>query len=720
MRKLVLFFLTLAAIAWSAPSPARAQSSALGPQGTAAALSRTAIVGFTASLTGNVNVESTRQTNGIKMWVDDVNKAGGIRLADGSAVTVDIRFYDDESNKDRVQQLYTRLINEDRADFLISPYSSGLTDAAAVIAEQYGRVMVTAGASSDSTHDKGYSLAFMTYTPASRYLTGAFDVLAHLDPAAKRVAIVHERDKFSTDVATAAKSHGEAKGYEIVLFEGYASGTTDFAPFINRMPGDVDAIMGGGHFADTSTFARQLAEKGIHAKFIALLVAPPEPRFGELGAAALGVIGPSQWESTVKYSPEAARAAGLPWHGPSVGDFVARYRERFGDTPSYHGAGGYAAGLILEQAIARAGSLETAKVKAALDGTDMLTFFGHTKYDTSAKRHGRQVGHEMVYIQWQKDEQGRLVKRVVWPEDASTANPLYPARDQAAAGPSQLLTSLVDGLMLGFVYGLAAMGMTLIWGILRIINLSHGAVIALGMFASYFLFTHLGVNPYVGLVAVAGAGLLLGLLIYPVAVHRVIHAPHHLTTLLATFAVNMIFIGLGTALLTTTPRNIDYSLGTARLGPVALPGTRLMAALMAILVASALTLFLRRTRLGKAIRAVASNRASAELMGIPSSRVLALSFGLGTMLAAASGALIATFFPFTILSGESYQLKSFVIGVLGGLGNPIGALAGGLLLGMLEGLIPIFLPVSWVPVVEFALFVLVLLLRPSGLMGART
>jgi len=132
-----------------------------------------------------------------------------------------------------------------------------------------------------------------------------------------------------------------------------------------------------------------------------------------------------------------------------------------------------------------------------------------------------------------------------------------------------------------------------------------------------------------------------------------------------------------------------------------------------------LYLFLYFTRPGKAIRAVANNRTASELMGIPSSRVLALSFGLGTMMAAVAGGLIATFFPFTILSGGPYELKSFVICVLGGLGNPLGALVGGLLLGGLEGLIPTFMPVSWVPVVEFGLFVLVLLVRPSGLFGAK-
>ena len=117
--------------------------------------------------------------------------------------------------------------------------------------------------------------------------------------------------------------------------------------------------------------------------------------------------------------------------------------------------------------------------------------------------------------------------------------------------------------------------------------------------------------------------------------------------------------------------------------------------------------------------AAETDTAAAELMGIPSSHILALAFGLGTMLAAVAGGLTSTFFPFTILSGATYQLKSFVICVLGGLGNPLGALVGGLFLGALEGIVPTFMPVSWVPVVEFVLFVLVLVVKPTGLLGSK-
>ncbi len=389
---------------------------------------KTLVLGFTASQTGAQNVSSVRQGNGLNLWLNEVNEAGGIVLSDGTAVQFEPVFYDDESNKDRVQELYTRLTTEDNADFLISPYSSGLTDAAAVIAEQYGKVMITTGAASDATYMKGYTLVFQAYTPASRYLTGAVDLLAKLDPNVKKVAFVNENDKFSTDVVNAAKEYAESKGYEIVLFEGYDSETTDFGPFINKiLDSGAEAIMGGGHFQDGSTFARQLYDKQVSTNYFALLVAPPEPDFADLGDAALGVIGPSQWEPLAAFTPESAEEAGLEWFGPLGDEFVQAYEAAYnGEEPSYHSAGGYVAGLILQKAIIDADSTDPMAVKEALDKMDVLTFYGRIKFDTSAEAHGLQIGHDMVYIQWQKDSAGNLAKQVVWPLEGATAETLYP------------------------------------------------------------------------------------------------------------------------------------------------------------------------------------------------------------------------------------------------------------------------------------------------------
>lgn len=278
---------------------------------------------------------------------------------------------------------------------------------------------------------------------------------------------------------------------------------------------------------------------------------------------------------------------------------------------------------------------------------------------------------------------------------------------------------MIDGLLLGAVYGLAAIGLTLIWGVMNIINLTHGAMVALGMFGVYLLVAQFGLHPYATLPPVAVGGFVVGVAVYWMAVHRVIDRPP-LMSLLATFAVNMVLIGAGTALWSTSPYNVAFTLPGIAWQGYTFTGGHMMAAMVAIMVASGLYLFMRHTMLGKAVRAVASNRQAAELMGIASHRVLAIAFGLGIALAAVAGGLIATLFPFTILSGSEYQLKSFVVTVLGGLGNPAGALLGGLLLGLVEGGVTPFIAVSWTPVIEFVLFVLVLVAFPQGLFGRKT
>jgi ABC-type branched-subunit amino acid transport system substrate-binding protein len=387
----------------------------------------TVVVGYTTSQTGKYNVSSLRQVNGLMLWMNEVNDAGGIELSDGTVVAFDHKTYDDESTTERVQELYTRLATEDNADLLISPYSSGLTAAASLIAEQYGKIMITTGAASDSNYKEGYTLVFQAYTPASRYLTGAVDLLAHVDPNVKKLAFVYENDKFSTDVVNAAKEYAETQGYEIVLFEGYDTETKDFGPFINKiLDSGAEAIMGGGHFQDGSTFARQIHEKEVDIKYFALLVAPPEPDFADLGDAAVGIIGPSQWEPLAAFTPESAQEAGLEWFGALGKDFVAAYEAAYDEEPSYHSMGGYAAGQILQRAIMDADSTDPDAIKAAMDGMDMLTAYGRVKFDTSAEAHGLQTGHSMIYIQWQKDDAGNLVKQVVWPLEGKTADTLYP------------------------------------------------------------------------------------------------------------------------------------------------------------------------------------------------------------------------------------------------------------------------------------------------------
>ena len=195
-----------------------------------------------------------------------------------------------------------------------------------------------------------------------------------------------------------------------------AGSTTDFSPIINKMiASKATALLGGGHYADGATLARQLHEQKANLKWVTLLVAPDSPKFAQLGDAADGISVPSQWEPQVTFKPD---------FGPTPAAFTKEFTEKFKIAPGYHAAGGYAAGLILQHAIEQANSIDPAKVTEALNKMDVTTFFGKTKFSTGAKNHGLQIGHEMVLAQWQK-KNGKLVKEIVWPKAAKTANIMY-------------------------------------------------------------------------------------------------------------------------------------------------------------------------------------------------------------------------------------------------------------------------------------------------------
>jgi ABC-type branched-subunit amino acid transport system substrate-binding protein len=387
---------------------------------------QTVVIGFTSSLTGSQEVSSKRQVNGFNLWMEQVNEAGGIELSNGTIIKFASHTYDDESNAERVQELYTRLVTEDGSDFLISPYSSGLTSAASIVAEQNGVVMITAGAADDDAYKTGNTSLFQLYTPGSLYMSSTVDMLKELDPEAK-IALVHESDKFSTGVAEGIKPYLEENGFEIVLEEGYASDTADFGPIVNKIAGSgATVLLGGGHYNDGTALARALYDRKIGLKFVYLLVAPADTKFPELGDAALGIATSSQWELAATHTEEEAANLGVEWFGPAGEDFAAAYEAAYGDPPTYHAAGGYAAGLVLQKAILDADSTEAEAVKAALNGMDIMTFYGHIKFDTSEEAHGLQIAHKMVVAQWQKNDAGELIREIVAPADVATTDPLYP------------------------------------------------------------------------------------------------------------------------------------------------------------------------------------------------------------------------------------------------------------------------------------------------------
>ena len=375
----------------------------------------TITVGFTASRTGPLNVDSTGQERGYQFWRDEVNAKGGIKVG-GKSYKIKFVSYDDQSVGGRVQQLYTRLINQDKAQFLFSPYSSGLVAPAAVITEQYGKIMVDSGGAEEKPFMLGNKHLFMVISSAAHYLSGAIQALKANNPHAK-IAMVYSDDPFSKTVLTAAQEQAKEAGFDVVMYESYAPSTTDFGPIVNKIvSSNADAFLGGGHYSDGATLARQMHDQKANMKWISILVAPADDKFAELGPAALGVTVPSQWELQVNYKPD---------FGPTTQVFAKAFEAEFHHKADYHAASGYTSGVVLQHAIEKAGSIDPEKVTAALNATDITTFFGHIKFATDPGHHGLQATHEMVLAQWQMVN-GKLGRQVVWPTAAKSADLVYP------------------------------------------------------------------------------------------------------------------------------------------------------------------------------------------------------------------------------------------------------------------------------------------------------
>jgi branched-chain amino acid transport system permease protein len=283
-----------------------------------------------------------------------------------------------------------------------------------------------------------------------------------------------------------------------------------------------------------------------------------------------------------------------------------------------------------------------------------------------------------------------------------------------------VLSSLVNGILLGGLYALVALGLTLIFGVMKVINFAHGSLMMLAMYATFMLASRFGVDPYVSLLLTVPAGFGLGYAIERSVIAPVLGAAEH-NQLLMTLGLALFLDNLALVLFKADPRTllVSYSQQTAPLGPLRLNLPRVLAFAGALAITAALALFLKRTDLGKALRAAAEEREGAALVGIPVPRVHAVAFGLGTACVAAAGTMAVPFFYVSPEVGSTFVITAFVVVVLGGLGSFPGALLGGVLVGVVESLGGLFLHGSLAQIGIFALFIVILLVRPAGLLGAR-
>jgi branched-chain amino acid transport system permease protein len=277
---------------------------------------------------------------------------------------------------------------------------------------------------------------------------------------------------------------------------------------------------------------------------------------------------------------------------------------------------------------------------------------------------------------------------------------------------------LVNGVLLGGLYAVMALGLALVWGVLNIVNLAHGAFIMLGGYLSWHLYNYLGIDPFLGLPITAVVMFGLGYVLQRGMLNLIVRAPMF-NTLLITFGLEVVLTYLAQLAFSADFRTINpsYAGSSIALGPVVVPVARLMAFGVAVALTVGMWLFLLHSRLGRAIRATAQNLVAARLYGVEPRHLYAITFGIGIGLAGAAGGLYGTVSQIDPYIGATLTAKSFAIAIIGGLDNPLGVLVGGLVLGIIESLTVLYVGATFGDVASFGVLVLVLIFRPSGLLG---
>jgi branched-chain amino acid transport system substrate-binding protein len=382
----------------------------LGPLAVVAALAALAVaslpadaqgpirIGASLSLTGTYAKLGKYQHEGYQLCVKEANAKGGLL-----GRKIDMVVYDDQSTPATAVRLYEKLITEDKVEAVMGPYSSPVSEAAANVTEKYQKVMVMPLAATTSIFKKGRKYIFMVISPAEVYMDGLIDIAAKR--GLKTVAILNEDTLFTKTAALGTAEAAKKRGLQVVFTEAYPKGNQDFSAVLSKIKAaNPDVLAAATYFDDAVAIVRQMKELNIAPRMLGVTVGGDLPEFYDLlKQNAEYIYGATQWEHTLPYPGNTA--------------FFEAYKKEFGREPVYHSAAGYAGCVIYLEAVKRAGTLDSDKVRDTLRKLELKTAFGDYKVDQD----GFQTAHKMVMTQWQDGK-----KVTVWPDELATGKVRFP------------------------------------------------------------------------------------------------------------------------------------------------------------------------------------------------------------------------------------------------------------------------------------------------------
>ncbi|HXM55667.1 MAG TPA: amino acid ABC transporter substrate-binding protein [Candidatus Dormibacteraeota bacterium] len=369
------------------------------------------LIGAALALTGSMAAEGQLTEQGYQMWQDWVNEQGGIEVG-GVRHRVQLLLRDDQSKPDLSGALATDLVKGSGVQFLLGPYGSDSTSAVAVAAEQYQVPLVEPAGAAQAIFSHGYRFTFGIPSLTDRYMAGIMEMVSHLTPRPRTVALLAADDRFSQEVAESVKAGAPAEGLDVVLGLRYPAGSTDVTALVAKAAAaQPDILINSGHLAEAVAIHRAARALSLDAKVFAYSVGPSTPEFvAQLGPDADYVFVGAQWTPQLRYRPQMYL---------TTPEYIAAYKLRFRtlQDPPYQAAQATAAGLALQRAIENAGSMQPLAVRDALAGLDVMTFYGRLKFDSR----GANVYKPMVVEQIQHSRH-----HTVYPPTVADTGPAYP------------------------------------------------------------------------------------------------------------------------------------------------------------------------------------------------------------------------------------------------------------------------------------------------------
>jgi branched-chain amino acid transport system substrate-binding protein len=388
--------------ATTAAAPTQAAPAAAGP-------TETLRLGAAVALTGPVSKEGNLVKDGYDVWMQTVNDQDGFDVG-GKKHKVEIKFYDDESKPDTATRLTEKLITEDKSQFILGPFSSGITQATSTISERYSILTIAPQANADPIYERGYKYIFSVLPPASTYLRGLIDMAASMNPKPEKVAVMIRDDPFGIAAGEGAAAYAQEQGFNVVFKDKYPANATDVSSILTQVKAaNPDVLLASTLFQDSVLITRQAKDLQFAPKLLGFTAGPALPDFvSSLGSDANFVYGSEWWLPTLKHEGE--------FFG-SVEQFVQTFRRIKNYEPFYHAASGSMAGLVLQLAIQKAGKLDSDAVREALLSLEPKTFWGPIGWNEQGKNDkGTGIPAQI--------QDGKLV--AVWPAQGREAEPKYP------------------------------------------------------------------------------------------------------------------------------------------------------------------------------------------------------------------------------------------------------------------------------------------------------